>query len=484
MADVSAITALWQRGHEREADGERANHRDRAQILLVTALALSVAFVVIALFLNSVIYTENLATRSEGIGQQEAASYEARTAASFGDLVSYVNYNRNDTESTLEAGLAAGQDNISNLSRRYAVDTGHVTNVSLSDHREATRIAQYADDGFNDTNGNWNWVVADDVPELRRFRLNVSRGTLNDVSVTSLTGSAYVNLTDDDGETWRVWIYRDTGLSPTATLVQVEDPSGSLSTPCSDGTGDRTHISISNASVAGEPCQSLEIFGDADFDRPFSVGFNQTNAGSPRPFDELINGSYELVIRKSVLSPPNDPYSGPNAFPETYPAIWDVTTRITFQSENLYVQRDVTAEPGPPEMELQGGTAGGGGGGGGGSGTPPSIDTFDVEDRSKTNGGNQKAWYRLSWSVSDPENDVQQVTIRVYNDGSLVQTYAGVGANGNNFDYEASGEDEEAHQIEIEATDTNSNTVCVNRDGIADDDDTSAGEEMDSRNSC
>lgn len=59
------------------------SRRDRGQMLLVGAFALSLVFVALALLLNSAIYTENLTTRSSGDDTQETVEFsrEARLTA-------------------------------------------------------------------------------------------------------------------------------------------------------------------------------------------------------------------------------------------------------------------------------------------------------------------------------------------------------------------------------------------------------------------
>lgn len=51
--------------------------RDRGQLLLVAGLTIAVTFVVLALVLNGVIYTETVGTRTADVGERDALAAEA-----------------------------------------------------------------------------------------------------------------------------------------------------------------------------------------------------------------------------------------------------------------------------------------------------------------------------------------------------------------------------------------------------------------------
>jgi len=57
------------------ADPDTATDEDRAQLILITGLTLAVILVAVVLILNTVIYTENLATRGVDAGGGEAIDF-------------------------------------------------------------------------------------------------------------------------------------------------------------------------------------------------------------------------------------------------------------------------------------------------------------------------------------------------------------------------------------------------------------------------
>jgi hypothetical protein len=94
---------------------------------------------------------------------------------------------------------------------------------------------------------------------------------------------------------------------------------------------------------------------------------------------------------------------------------------------------------------------GSGGGGGGGGGSAPNIDTFDVVD------DNPPTEYNITWAVSDPDGDLDSVTVYV-NDTTTggQQTFSGAsGSETTNF-----GNNNDDFEIKIVAVDTEGNEAC------------------------
>ena len=71
MADVTLPNWL-------ASDGGRTG-RNRGQLVLLSGLVLATIFVALVLILNSAIYTENLATRNDGVPTTDAIEYRENT---------------------------------------------------------------------------------------------------------------------------------------------------------------------------------------------------------------------------------------------------------------------------------------------------------------------------------------------------------------------------------------------------------------------
>lgn len=118
----------------------------------------------------------------------------------------------------------------------------------------------------------------------------------------------------------------------------------------------------------------------------------------------------------------------------------------------------------------------------GGGGSPPSVDTFAVTDEStcskvKGNGNCHKnavtdyAQYSLDWSVSDPDGDLQSVTVYVNNTdtGTTNDEYAG--SSGSQSTPQYTGEYGDSFAIKIVAVDDQGNRTCEVYTGTANDSD-------------
>src|SRR6056297_2455049 len=110
----------------------------RGQMLLVAALGLAVAFVALALVLNAVVFTENLATRNPDPAD-DALAYEGAVTEGVGGLLAETNRHDDADYDSLDDALRAGVvawD--ANASRLVAAD-GTVTSVDLNDTSNGTR---------------------------------------------------------------------------------------------------------------------------------------------------------------------------------------------------------------------------------------------------------------------------------------------------------------------------------------------------------
>lgn len=179
-------------------------------MLLVAALGLAVAFVALALVLNAVVFTENLATRNPDPAD-DALAYEGAVTEGVGGLLAETN-RHNDTdyatlESTLQDGIVAWDRNASRL---VAAD-GTLASVELNDTTRGTRIVQNSSSEFTaNGSGDSPWTLAGNVSDIRRFVVVANPGSTSPVSF---------NISDDDNDYWRVDIEKATGGGTNVTVV-------------------------------------------------------------------------------------------------------------------------------------------------------------------------------------------------------------------------------------------------------------------------
>lgn len=280
-------------GDEREAEpAPRTRRDDRAQLMLVAALALAVLFVSLALLLNTVIYTGNLATRSVGGDSDAVAGY--RTAAidaadtSLGDANAHENWNYSELETAFDAAM---RDWDAAASRHRAV-TNTATELNVTAKTNGTRLRQDdASRSFLNKTPSENWSVAEDVGGYRDFTMTVDRSALTNISATDTTddptdlGTAevfHLTLTADGGTEYTAFVGQGEGSNVSVVVFENATRTATCTAPASGGTA---RIDVSNGTVGGTDCDAL-AFGDG-VDGPFTLRYDDGDDAA---------GTYSLVV--------------------------------------------------------------------------------------------------------------------------------------------------------------------------------------------
>jgi len=101
MADVSPLT------------------RDREQMILVGAFALSMTFVAFALLLNSAVYTQNLADRNGDAGADEAIEFKSEARVAANGIIAQIQDNSGSVDDDFTPNMKEWSDR---AARHYALD--------------------------------------------------------------------------------------------------------------------------------------------------------------------------------------------------------------------------------------------------------------------------------------------------------------------------------------------------------------------------
>lgn len=313
--------------------------RNRAQLLLVGALLLAMTFVGIALLLNTVLFSENLATRSQG-DAGSAETYRAAVVETVSGALVRVNHQNNTSQQALRQNLSSTVATWAEQSRRFQVPKGATANGSVVDTTAGTFLLQtnrsrnFTAGGTGAAAGDTDWTLATDT-ETRRARLNVSRGslhavgtdgTLSDSTLDGVTGAAFHALVDD-GTTHRVYVFVD---SSDTVRVFVEGPTGDYlgeNDPSCQAADERVTVDLQRGTVAGQDCDALSFYG--------ATGTHDLRFRNATE----VEGTYEFLVNGSVdTSPYFDADSGRSPF--TTPAIYAATLRVTYQN----AERDYSAD--------------------------------------------------------------------------------------------------------------------------------------------
>lgn len=302
---------------------------DRAQILLITGFALAVTFVGLALILNSVIYTENLATRSESTTSQaisHARDVEAGTEA----VIEYVN-EFNTSEPTDYVDLIDDFDDgfatVTGVSRRHQLSDGQVIDDERATLYRGSWITQTnASRDFTNVSGTSDWSpVNNNSDGARNLRIFV-----NDSSTLVDAPNAFtIDVNDTAGNTWE--------LSIGPGNVTVDD--GGPTLKCNDDGSDLSTLSsfwvnVSQGTVAGHECPGLDFAADLG---PIQA-VNFSNPGN-------IEGTYRFLVNKSEGEVGTTGDYGDTSGPFTKVAIFGAVVEVDFERAELVYRTDVRAIP-------------------------------------------------------------------------------------------------------------------------------------------
>lgn len=315
----------------------------RGQILVVMSLVMAVLLVAMALYLNTAIYTENLATRQADIaGADGAASYKSATAEGAAGAIRYANRYNNSSYSELRTAIETDLDNWTDANARLEATRSRSANVSVDAITEGTLVIQDDDRKFTNKTGIADWVVANDTQGVRKFRMNVTRDDLGD----SWPGNAphqddLFTVTFDDGSTVRkVQVYGN--KSENDIHVTVLDGGGSELGTCSADDQSRAVVEVTGAKVDGEECEPLRFFGDLGDE--YAVVFNNSN---------MANGTYRMVVNQSYgtfsTEVWNNYYAGTSSSPYFTRAVYAVHVDVVYETTRIEYATVVRVAPGEPE---------------------------------------------------------------------------------------------------------------------------------------
>ncbi|VTT88321.1 hypothetical protein DM2_1655 [Halorubrum sp. DM2] len=328
MADVSSPR---RRGRENvDADPDE----DRAQIILITGLTLAVLFVAVVLLLNTVIYTENLATRGADAGGAEAIEFRDDTVDDLAGILHREHRNRssddvlNDFDESVKtyshtvAGLRARDGVIANVSvNRSTVERGYFVaqNETESGFRNMT-----APDGTTA-----NWTVVSGVGRTRNYRL-----TVNSASVSDGEDGAFAVVADGAGENWSVTLSND---SADAIDVRVRNATVNTTRTFShEGDGNVT-IDLTAGTVGGQHFPELVWAGGVQngSDPSDTYDIRHENGGN-------ATGTYSFVVDERAGTSPLDASSRPYVTD----AVYGVDVELTHRTPELTYSDVVRLAPG------------------------------------------------------------------------------------------------------------------------------------------
>jgi hypothetical protein len=179
----------------------------RGQILLITAFVLAVISVGLALVMNTVIYSENLATRADSTTSQPVLHANTMETGTEG-VIRFINDHNTSTTTgygELRQEISTAFDSATDVSGRHSLRDGQVTDATLGTSFNATWIEQTdRSRNFTDQNLNTDWTLVNGANGTRTMRFFVDTA-----SVTNGPAAFGVVADDSAGSTWRLDIGND-----------------------------------------------------------------------------------------------------------------------------------------------------------------------------------------------------------------------------------------------------------------------------------
>lgn len=317
---------------------------DRGQLLVVASLALALLFVVLALYLNTAIYTENLATRKSDIaGASGATQYQAAATDGVAGTMTYANYHNNSSYADLDESFSTAVGNWSDFVGRHEAVSSRSANVSLVSTTNGTRIVQQPDHNFTNVSDAADWTLAEDAT-VRQFRMNVTRTSLTSSTLGNVLADVVFHVRFDDGtEVWEVYVYQDGGSEIRVGVVDAT--TGTEYGPCRVSQS-RAVVDVTGATVGGQECEPLTYLDNLS--APYDVGYNDTTDAA---VGDTVVGEYELFVdrhRTTVDSALGHHYGpeGSSSDPYLTRAIYAAEVEVDYETERIDYGTRVRVAPG------------------------------------------------------------------------------------------------------------------------------------------
>jgi len=308
---------------------DAAGADDRAQIILVAAFALAVAFVALSVVINGAIFTQNLATRGDTAGGADAVQHRQQTERMAGALLEHANANYSGDRTRIANEFENATGKLSNVSGYQQSSSGRAVNFSYESRSDGTRIYQSSAGDFTNDTSATDWVVAEDVsgspasePTTGTRQFDI---TVTDTSVLNGLPSDPFTVTLSNGsETWELRVYASGSGDLT---VKATDPQGDNVSCSASGTPIR--INVTSDRLDGNHCD-LDYGGRLGGD--YDINFNNS---------DQIQGTYSLhVDQDSSLRIGNT---------TTDRTVYSATLRYVYRTANLEYATDVRVAPGEPD---------------------------------------------------------------------------------------------------------------------------------------
>jgi len=386
--------------------------RDRAQLVLVAALVLAATLVGVALVLNGVIFTENLATRETNDDVDATQEYQQQTRVSIAEALGDVNTNpNNDTHAELRTNLSAAVENRTTIIQHDAAISGGSVDVDVRSTTGGFLMKQTnASRNFTAggaIHGQRNWSLVTGASPNTELRQNISRESLYeataDTTWTVMRQKAYHVQIDNGSITWDVYLFQGAITGNIYVLTDRSDwsPDGKVvnyfNQTCSRQSR-YAEVDFHEGTVDGTDCGALAFYPNLSDD--VDVSHNNTVLtvnGNPDP---QVRGTYELRANNSSVQTDafHNVSDGRSPFKVTALTTGEVV--LTHRTSNLTYE-STAGVPAPTLGRVQPGE------------NAPVITDFDVVDYTD---GVEKYDFEVSFDAEDADGNLDTAEFIVTDD--------------------------------------------------------------------
>lgn len=287
----------------------------RGQLVTIAAVTLAALLVGTSVALNSVIFTENAASREDAPDGGAVLRVDREAARAANGAVTSVNRHDAASHRTLRENLTAAVAARDSLTSGGRAADGTVVTTAVLSVTNRTDVT-HDDDlrNFTNASGAANWTLAEGTATTDAFRMHVYA---DELALASGPAEPFRVLVAGDGATWTMNVTNDSVADE--IVVSVTDGAGNTDSCAAGGPG--TWINVSASTVGGADCPALEFASDVD--PPYAIRYE--NAGR-------VRGTYDLT---AITSEPVDPahFHAGGGSPRATFAIHSTILRVAYESE-------------------------------------------------------------------------------------------------------------------------------------------------------
>jgi hypothetical protein len=327
--------------------------RDPGQLFVVGALVVATLLVVLTLFLNSAIYSENLAARNADPGVDDAVDYRSTAIETVENSISREATRNpgNSTYASVAANHTADVNAFSNATRIYSTYRGELRATTLVDRENGTYLTQNTTAELTDSESDTSWTLVEQNSRTRNFSLFVRADTLDQDGVSNLDDDTFnVTITNNDTDTVHTVSVYD-GAASDGVYVSVDGNSPAPGcTADVPGSGVLYEIDFTAGEVNGTECTLLAGIFPVGSDHTIQFSnVDQLNATARGQFGLVVDSTStspmafnETRVESSYADPPRagDPWRSN--------ATYSSTVGLTYRSNQVFYNDTVRIAPDEP----------------------------------------------------------------------------------------------------------------------------------------